>query len=160
MLSRYFSALNNPPKPHGFVNLLVESSIFNIKNFKKGFTSRGVILGLISIILVYVLKTYIFPNIIPIRIIFLNEYIISFELPGVVLASILALLTRLGLIGVIESMLEEFKSGFFNYLFSSSRGEGSSNQPNQPGRVIGPEDFTYDSDSDSDWDSYSEREKK
>jgi hypothetical protein len=136
----------------------VQSAIFNIKNFKKGLTSQGIILGLISIILAYVLKTYIFPNIIPISIILLNEYIITFELPGVVLASILALLTRLGLIGVIESILEDFKSGFFNYLFSSSRGEGSSNQPNQPGRVIGPEDFIYDSDSD--WDSYSEREKK
>lgn len=64
------------------------------------------------------------------------------------------LLARMGLLGIVEAIVEEFKSRFSMrdslFLYCSDAGEGSSN-PNKSGGTgrIGLGDFSFDSDSDS-----------
>ena len=125
-------------------------------------------MGLFSIGAVWFLKVYVFPHVISIDITFFETFKYEVRMPGIILASIGGLFARLGVKGMVESWLEEYSSKQLlspsevrgSILFKSN-GEGSSSQdPTKGGAptgggaptrggVIGPEDFIYDSDTES-----------
>jgi hypothetical protein len=90
----------------------------------------------------------------------LENYVYTIDIQGIIPSSIMGLVTRLGLQGIIEAFFEDSKmtlvqvdsqssTGVQSTTFLKDNGEGSSsNQPIKKGGNIGPEDYTYDSDSD------------
>ena len=132
-------------------------------------------MGLISIILIWGFKTYLLPEVISFNITLFETFIYQFEIPNIILASVLGLFARLSLKGIIEAFFEDFSlkqpldssgvssdsSGVGKSILFKDNGEGSSSQdPTKGGAptgggaptrggVIGPEDFIYDSDTES-----------
>ena len=128
-------------------------------------------MGLISIILIWGFKTYLLPEVISFNITLFETFIYQFEIPNIILASVLGLFARLSLKGIIEAFFEDFSlkqpldssgvssdsSGVGKSILFKDNGEGSSSQDPtkgggwapKKGGVIGPEDFTYGSDTES-----------
>jgi hypothetical protein len=117
-------------------------------------------MGFFSIIIIWIFKTYLFPEIITLDFRVLENYVYTVDIQGIIPSSIMGLITRLGLQGVVEAFFEDSKmtlvqvdtqsnTGVQSTMFAKDNGEGSSsNQPIKKGGNIGPEDYTYDSDSD------------
>ena len=121
-------------------------------------------MGLISIILIWGFKTYLLPEVISFNITLFETFIYQFEIPNIILASVLGLFARLSLKGIIEAFFEDFSlkqpldssgvssdsSGVGKSILFKDNGEGSSSQDPtkgggwapKKGGVIGPEDYT------------------
>ena len=115
-------------------------------------------MGLISITILWIFKNYLLPELIYFEITFFEIYRYSFEIPNLIFASFAGLIARLGLEGIVESFFEDLKlklplnqSEASEWILLKDNGEGSSSQnpPPKKGGVIGPEDFIYDSDTES-----------
>jgi hypothetical protein len=94
----------------------------------------------------------------------LGGYIYIFEIESIIPSSIAGLVARLGLQGIVESILEDSKLKLplnqseatreLKSILFKDNGEGSSQNPEstKKGGVIGPEDYIYDTDSESEND--------
>jgi hypothetical protein len=104
----------------------------------------------------------------------LENYVYKINIDSIIPSAIIGLISRLGLQGILELIFEDINlflvesQGDSNlvseklYFSKDNGGEGSSQNPSGPekkGGVIGPEDFTYDSDSDLNPHNESEEEK-
>ena len=106
-----------------------------------------------TITIIWILKNNIFPEIIYFKITILETYLSEFEIQSLIPASIAGLIARLGLEGIIESLFEDLKikqplnqSEDKKWILTKDN-EGGPSQ--KKGGVIGPEDYTYDSDTES-----------
>jgi hypothetical protein len=145
---------------------------------KKGFALKTIILGIISILMIWTLKNYVFLEWYDFNITLLDNYSYNLHIQGIIPSSIVTLFTRLSMQGILDAFFNDFKlklplgeelnpnkSNIKSFILTkdngegSSRGEGSSNNPeSKGGRVIGPEDYTFDSDSERNY--YSEEESR
>jgi hypothetical protein len=129
-------------------------------------------MGLISIFIVFILKYYIFPELIHLNITVLEDCVYTVKVPSIIFASIAGLFVRLGLEGVIDWSIEDFfkakmplgqvelSSEIKSVSFAKDNGEGSSKntEPTNKGGIIGPEDYSYDTDTDSEYQSHEEED--
>jgi hypothetical protein len=101
----------------------------------------------------------------------MENYIIYVDLDNMIPACIIGLVTRLGLEGILLSVIEDSKikvplgvdpepNSEESLFFSKDNGEGSSkSQEVKKGGIIGPEDYTYDSESDYGGHNVTDEEK-
>lgn len=99
------------------------------------------------------LKNHLFPGIIHFKITIFEDYLSEFEIQSLIPASVAGLIVRLGLEGIIEYLFEDLKikqplnqSEVKKWILYKEN-EGGPSQ--KKGGVIGPEDFTYDTDTES-----------
>lgn len=100
--------LSSPPKPHTFVSLPLQSKI-GLSNFKKHLTLPKIFTALIVFLIFFLVRWYIFTS--PFFIIdftFVENYLFKVYLPRDLFLGILAILSRLSLLGFIEEVVENF----------------------------------------------------
>jgi hypothetical protein len=116
---------------------------FLVKGLKKHFTLANIVLALIMFVVIYLLRTFLLPEVFRLCIDQFPNISFEFSIPKDVLASVIGILIRLGLKGIIEDILAEWsptqKMPISHVLMSEqNKGEGISGHSGSG--ISGPSD--------------------